>query len=67
MYVRFCTKVLHFEEQTIEIAELRTLLENERKNHDQVEQEFWVVKTQMSKRNVNGSLTRQQGDELMAV
>lgn len=60
-------KVLHFEEQTIEIAELRTLLENERQNRDQLEQELRVAKTQMSKRNVNGSLTRQQGDELLTV
>jgi kinesin family protein 5 len=54
-------------DQSKEIAELQTLLENERQKLEQLEQELRVTKTQMSKRNVNGSLTRQQGDELLTV
>nr|XP_024367219.1 kinesin-like protein KIN-UB [Physcomitrium patens]PNR26162.1 hypothetical protein PHYPA_030736 [Physcomitrium patens] len=60
-------KIIQFEEQTIEVAELRTLLEGERQKREQLEQELRVAKTQMSKRSVNGSLTRQQGDELLTV
>uniref|UniRef100_A0A7I4F6W3 Protein ARMADILLO REPEAT KINESIN1 n=1 Tax=Physcomitrium patens TaxID=3218 RepID=A0A7I4F6W3_PHYPA len=60
-------KLGHSEEQIIEISELRTLLENERQKREQLEQELMVAKSQVSKRSVNGSLTRQQGDELLTV
>lgn len=42
-------------------------MENERQKREQLEQELRVAKTQVSKRSVNGSLTRQQGDELLTV
>lgn len=53
--------------QSKEIAELSTLLENERQKREELEQELKSTKTQMSKRGVNGSLTKQQGDELLTV
>lgn len=54
-------------DQSVEITELRALLEHEVQKREQVEQELKSVKTQLSKRSSNGSLTRLQGDELLTV
>ena len=54
-------------DQSVEITELRALLEHEVQKREQLEQELKSVKTQLSKRSSNGSLTRLQGDELLTV